>query len=60
MNMPRAYQGVLDAAGSESGQTMAEYALVGSVITVAVFLTLGTLTGAVAGLLEQVAGLFPS
>jgi Flp pilus assembly pilin Flp len=38
----------------ESGQTMAEYAVVLSVIAIGVFVALGALTGSIAGALDTV------
>jgi Flp pilus assembly pilin Flp len=38
----------------EAGQTMAEYAVVLAVITIAVVATLGTLSGAISGQLNSV------
>ncbi len=44
-------------SGGESGQTMAEYAVVLGVITLAVVATLGLLTTAVQGMLTNVIGM---
>ncbi len=46
-------QAVFDC-GSQSGQTMAEYAVVLAVITIAVVATLGLLSGAISGALGSV------
>jgi Flp pilus assembly pilin Flp len=43
-----------DLVGSESGQTMAEYAVVLGVITIAVVVTLGLLSTAIQNLLNNV------
>jgi Flp pilus assembly pilin Flp len=43
-------------AADESGQTMAEYAVVLAVITVAVVVTLGLLSSAISGMLTSVIG----
>jgi Flp pilus assembly pilin Flp len=42
------------AASDESGQTMAEYAVVLGVITIAVVVTLGLLSSAISNLLNNV------
>jgi Flp pilus assembly pilin Flp len=42
----------------DDGQTMAEYAVVLGIITIAVVTTIGTLSGAVNNLFAQVVGLF--
>ena len=42
----------------EQGQTMAEYAVVLAVITLAIVTSYSVMSGAIQGLLEQVAGLF--
>ena len=39
----------------EDGQTMAEYAVVLSVIAIGIFVALGTLSGAISGALDNVA-----
>lgn len=41
---------------SEEGQTMAEYAVVLAVITVAVIIALGTLSGAIGAALDRITG----
>lgn len=43
---------------SESGQTMPEYAVVLTVITIAIVTSYGLLADAIQGLLETVVGLF--
>jgi Flp pilus assembly pilin Flp len=43
-------------AGDEAGQTMAEYAVVLAVITVAVVVTLGLLSSAISGMMTSVIG----
>ena len=43
---------------TEEGQTMAEYAVVLGIITIVIVTTFGLLSSSVAGLLNQVAGLF--
>ena len=45
---------IRDTTGSESGQTMAEYAVVLGVITIAVVVTLGLLSTAIQNLLYNV------
>jgi Flp pilus assembly pilin Flp len=40
----------------ESGQTMAEYAVVLAVIALGVFIALGALSGSISGALDTVAG----
>lgn len=46
------------AAEQDAGQTMAEYALVLAVITIAIVTSIGALSDAVRGLLEQVVSVF--
>ena len=46
--------GLRDMVASESGQTMAEYAVVLGVITIAVVVTLGLLSTAIQNLLSNV------
>jgi Flp pilus assembly pilin Flp len=43
----------------EEGQTMAEYAVVLAVITIAIIATLGALAGAIDGALQAVIGVLP-
>jgi Flp pilus assembly pilin Flp len=43
----------------EEGQTMAEYAVVLAVITIAIIATLGALSGAIDGALQAVIGVLP-
>jgi Flp pilus assembly pilin Flp len=45
---------IVSARESESGQTMAEYAVVLSVITIAIIVTLGVLAGGISGTLNSV------
>ena len=49
---------ILAAVELEEGQTMAEYAVVLGIITLAIVTTYGTLSGAVNDLFLQVVGLF--
>jgi Flp pilus assembly pilin Flp len=47
-------------ASREEGQTMAEYAVILGVITIAVVVTLGLLSTAIQGALNAVIGVLPS
>jgi Flp pilus assembly pilin Flp len=46
------------ASGDERGQTMAEYAVVLGVITLAIVTTISMMSGAIEGILRAAAGLF--
>jgi Flp pilus assembly pilin Flp len=48
------HEDLLQAVTEESGQTMAEYAVVLAVITIAVVVTLGLLSGAISDTLNSV------
>ena len=46
------------ASGDERGQTMAEYAVVLAVITLAIVASFGTLSSSIEGILNAVTGVF--
>lgn len=50
----------IEAFARETGQTMAEYAVMLGVITVGIVLALGTLSGAISNLINRATSLIPS
>jgi Flp pilus assembly pilin Flp len=56
--MPSASQDTVRRIKRDDGQTMAEYAVVLGVITLAIVTTFGVLSGGVQGALQQVVDIF--
>ena len=56
--MPQTYRELRFAVEAERGQTMAEYAVVLGVITLAIVTLFGTMSGAIANLFQQVVRVF--
>jgi Flp pilus assembly pilin Flp len=56
--LPQTYRELRFAVEVERGQTMAEYAVVLGVITLAIVTLFGTMSGAIANLFQQVVRVF--
>jgi Flp pilus assembly pilin Flp len=56
--LPQELHKIVRASGCQEGQTMAEYAVVLGVITLAIVTSISMMSGSIQGILNAVAGLF--